>query len=133
MHIYLVVKDGLTCTFTTSPSVTATNGSYDVLAVSEFGALSTKSSLTISDISTGITSGTENLPSLKSNRISQSVEIMNNDLLKSVEVVSAGGQLLKRVPGKVTSIPVADLPTGFYMVNLHLMNGRCITSKIIKE
>ncbi len=130
---YLVVKNGLTSTFTTSPSVTAANGSYEVTAVSEFGALSTKSSLTISDISTGMTSGTENLPSLKSNRIDQSVEIMNNDLLKSVDVVNVSGQILKRIPGKVTSIPVTELPAGFYMVNLNLINGRCITLKIIKE
>jgi len=130
---YVVVKDGLVSSFTTSTSISATNGIYDIVAVSEFGALSAKSSLTISDLGTGLTKDVVKLPSLKSNVIDQVIEINNPEGMKSIELVNTTGQLLKSVSGSISRVAVPALQPGLYLVNIYLTNGSRITARVIKQ
>ena len=130
---YIVVKNGQINSTTTSNSVSATIGAYDVIAVSQYGALSAKSSLYISDLGTGLTGSTAKLPALKSTLIQQSIEITNSEMLNSVELLSLNGQMIQNFSGKSSSFKVNDLSSGFYLLSMHLIDGTQISVKFIKE
>ena len=130
---YIVVKDGQISTITTSNSVTAAIGAYDVIAVSEFGALSAKSSLSVSDLGTGLIGSTSKLPALKSTVIQQSIEITNAESVKSVELLTLNGQLIQNFSGNVSNLKVNGLQSGFYMLSMYLTDGKRISVKLIKE
>ncbi len=130
---YVVMKDGQLSNITTSNSVSATIGTYDIMAVSEFGALSAKSSLTVTGLGTGLTGNISKLPSMKSNVIQQSIEITNSEMLKSVELLTLNGQLIQNFSGNFSTLKVNRLQSGFYILRMHLSDGKRISEKLIKD
>ena len=130
---YIVLKDGQISNITTSNSVSAAIGTYDVIAVSEFGALSAKSSLSVTDLGTGLIGNTSKFPALKSTVIQQSIEITNAETVKSVELLTLNGQLIQNFSGNVSNLKVNGLQSGFYMLNMYLTDGKRISVKLIKE
>jgi hypothetical protein len=129
---YIILKDGLVNAFTTATTIPVTNGLYDVIAVSEFGALSSKASIQISGLVSVLEVRNEILPSLKSNIIIESLNINHSELLESIDILSINGQILKHFSGNISTISIPDLNTGFYLINFHLSNNKQITTKVLK-
>jgi len=129
---YIILKDGLVNTFTTATTIPVTNGLYDVIAVSEFGALSSNASIQISGLVSVLEVRNEILPSLKSNIIIESLNINHSELIESIDILSINGQTLKHFSGNISTISISDLNTGFYLINFHLSNNKQITTKVLK-
>lgn len=131
---YVIVKDGHVFGFTTSTSIDITsNGTYDVAAVSEFGALSSTTSIVI--LSLGIDSKFENpnLPTIKYNPMSKTIGVNHSGLVKSFEIQSISGQVIRKITGNVSIISASEMKAGFYLVTIYTIDNKQITTKIISK
>ena len=122
---YLVVKNGVTSSFTTTHSITASVGTFDVIAVSEFGALSVKSSLTVADIGAGLQESTTDSHIYCVNNI-----IKLGQIADQVKVYNTDGRLLLQ-SANTTTVDVSTIPKGVYIVKATL-NGATSIAKITK-
>jgi hypothetical protein len=133
---YGIRVDNSTFFSTTTNSVQLVEGSrkYYVVAYSEYGAMSDDSEISVDYNTNALNDVSQVLPFIKNTIVSDYIEIINGDAVKSVEVFNVdGSKMLTMSSGKVSSLYIKDLQDGFYIVALKLNNGKVLNTKIIKK
>lgn len=127
---YVVLLNDSVVKFTTSTTfdTLATASSLKVIAVSEYGALSSATTA----ITTGITNAKIKTGFLVSTLIDKDLKLINPENFKTVELVSVLGQKVLTVAAS-SSINVSSLNNGVYLAKGYAKNGDVYIDKIVKK
>jgi|GEM_PF-1139557 len=132
---YIILKDSAVCSFSTTDSVTMTEGLhiYQIIAVSESGSLSEMESLTVNYIKDGLNNQAYAVPSLTRTVISSDIEFSHPEAIISVEVYNINGMRMATAGAQPSSVSVATLKPGLYLVNIKLSDESYIKTKVVKR
>ncbi len=128
---YLIFKNGNFVTQTTTNSLTVSSGTYELMAVSEFGALSEPVSF-VADVVSGAIQPSRNTAFLQSAYIENQIILKNTELIKSVSLFNPAGQLIYRSEKTAGNIDCNSLSSGCYILSLSTEN-EIITYRIIRK
>jgi len=138
---YLVSINGKLTSMTTTNSLNLIAGTrkYEIVAVSEYGAISLAGSITVNYVPVALDHQAVVIPSVKNTLVSETVEFNHPEAIRSLEVYSISGQRVASVNASAagsiaeSGIRASDWKPGFYLVNMKLSDGRILTTKVIKK
>lgn len=129
---YLVFKNGAFITQTTATSIAVTSGTYNLVAVSEFGALSEPSSFLADVIPESINQTQNKIEYLRTNLVKNQLELLNTDKIQSISILNLSGQIILESNNDFNNILCTELQDGCYILKLKAEN-KLLKFKIIKK
>jgi hypothetical protein len=128
---YVILKDGVFVQQITTTSITASNGLYEIMAVSEHGALSAKSSLQVQGLTTTIETNMNASSFLRSTTIKNELELLYPESVQSMAIYHLSGLKVLSINKPMQYTNLETLSAGCYIVQLQV-NAQILNVKLLK-
>ena len=129
---YVILKDGVFAQQITATSIIASNGLYEIMAVSEHGALSAKSSLQVQGLTTTIETRMDASSFLRSTTVKNELELLHPESVQSMAIYHLSGLKVLSINKPMQYTNLEALSAGCYIAQLQL-NSKIVNLKLLKK
>ncbi|MFZ4583568.1 MAG: T9SS type A sorting domain-containing protein, partial [Paludibacter sp.] len=129
---YIILKDDAFLQQTTATSLTASNDTYEIMAVSEHGALSAKTSLQVEGLTTLLEIEMNASSFLRSTSVKSDLELLHPENVQSLAIYQLSGQQVMSNNKPMQYINLEALSAGCYILQLQL-KSKIVNLKLLKQ